>query len=246
MNKIRVHFAAEVEALLPLLHDTYRLVGRYQKDRNERHRAPVLAQLDLVGEHLQFFKPLVPSAKRPYFDAILNHTLALSDRIVALDIAVGAMHIEFSVERAYLHAESEALRRVLILSREDSGDKVDVSGEPDDGVLVRGLGASPGEASGKAAFVQRPSDYRRLPAGSVVVARMTRPELIQAVESAVAIVTDIGGSLCHAAIIARELGIPCVVGTQRATQVIHRGQLVSVNGGDGTVRVAHRLSKSEG
>ena len=245
MNKIRIHFADEVEALIPILHGAYRAVGRYQKQRTDRNRDLLLAEIGELGPRLQFFKPMVPARKQPYFDAILNETLSISDRIVALDVSVGAMHIEFAVERAYMHPESEALRRALATSREDPSDGLAFAGEPStveasDGVLVRGIAASPGVVTGKAALVLRNADYRRLPAGSIVVARMTRPEMILALDRIKAIVTDAGGSLCHAAVVARELGIPCVVGTQRATEVIHNKQLITVNGSIGCVSAAKR------
>ena len=102
--------------------------------------------------------------------------------------------------------------------------------------VLKGIPASPGIASGKAALITKDSDYRRLAKGSVVVTVMTRPELVVGMDSIAGIVTDIGGSLCHAAIVAREMGLPCVVGTGNATQVIKDKTLVCVDGSGGTVR----------
>lgn len=235
MNTIREGLAAEVRALLPLLHATYRLIGRYQKNRNERNARALEAQLVTASELLHFFRPHVPRPKRPYFDAIANAGLSLSDRVIALDTAVAAMHTQFSPERAYRHRESAALRRALELSRVVAGEAAPAVPHGED-VLARGIPASPGVVTGKAALIRRHSDYRRLPAGSVVVARMTSPEVMVAVGRVVALVTDVGGSLCHAAVVARELGIPCVVGTGDATQRIRPPRLVCVNGTEGTVR----------
>jgi phosphohistidine swiveling domain-containing protein len=236
MNTIREGFRREVAALLPALHATYRVIGRYQKKRSQRNREELLARLVVTGEALLFFKPLVPRKKQGYFDAILNEGLSLSDRVIALDIAVGAMHIEFSVPRAYMHRESEELRRALELSRWVETDRAADSSEPSDDVLVRGIAASPGFVTGKAFLVRRNSDYRRLRASSIVVAEMTRTDMMLGIGMIAGIVTDIGGSLCHAAIIARELGIPCVVGTTNATRAIRDRQLISVNGSEGMVR----------
>jgi len=236
MNKLRVYFREQVDALLPELHATYRLIGRYQKGRTGRHQEALLAQLDVIGERLAFFKGMMQGPKQPYFDAVANHELSLSDRIVALDIAVGAMHIDFPMERAYMHSESEALKRALEQARYVEGERVIRAGPEDDRVLVRGLAASPGVATGKAHIIRKSSDYRRIPKGGIAVARMTRPELILGVGRVAAIVTDRGGSLCHAAIIARELGIPCVVGTEMATETIRPKQLILVDGSHGIVR----------
>jgi phosphoenolpyruvate synthase/pyruvate phosphate dikinase len=236
MAKVRTLFAREIAELLPALHETYRRIGLFQKNRTPRTQQDLLDQLDRIGEQLFFFKAYLQPRKQSYFDALLDHGLAISDRIVALDTAVGMMHIEFAVERAYKHQESAALRRVLEQSRQSTADLLPPSSSPSANLLVRGIPASPGTVTGKAFLISRNSDYRRMPADSVVVARMTRPELVLGMDRIAAIVTDIGGSLCHAAIVARERGIPCVVGTEKATQVIRNKMLVTVDGDAGEVR----------
>lgn len=238
MNKIRAKFTKEVDALLPVLHEAYRQIGRYQSNRSEQNTLRVLEHLDIVGERVTFFRKLVQTKKRAYFDAIVEQTLSVSDRIIALDIAVGTLHIGFPMERAYMHQESEELRRVLELSRWDGSDAVRESGDTSEDILARGIPASPGIVTGKAAIVRKNSDYRRLPAGCIVVARMTRTEMVFGLERIMGIVTDIGGSLCHAAIVAREKGIPCVVGTGDATTRIKNRALVSVDGNSGVVSKA--------
>jgi phosphohistidine swiveling domain-containing protein len=241
MNTIRENFKEQVDALLPVLHAAYRAIGRYQKSRSGRNREGLLQHLGLAGEVLQFFKGLVPRKKQPYFDAILNESLPVSDRLIALDVAVGAMHIEFSVPRAYMHRESEHLRRALEVSRWSDSDQIPDADRASSDVLARGIAASPGVVAGKAAIIRRNGDYRRLAARSIVVATMTRTEMMIGIGNIAGIVTDIGGSLCHAAIVARELGIPCVVGTQHATQRIRPRQLVCVDGGKGVVRALRPL-----
>ena len=72
--------------------------------------------------------------------------------------------------------------------------------------------------------------------GDIIVTEMTKPNIITACEKAGAIVTDEGGMLCHAAIVSRELGIPCVVGTKIATKVLKDGDIVEVDAGNGVVR----------
>lgn len=240
-NKIRTYFAAEVEALLPLLHETYRCIGAYQKKRSARNQARLLDQLTQAGQALQFFKQVVQPKKQPYFDALLDEGLPLSDRIIALDTAVGVMHIEFAVERAYVHRETEALRRALRALEESRRTPEDEALAPapaaqDGEFLARGLPASPGRASGKAVVIAKNSDYRLVHTGCILVAPMTRPELASHFDRVAGIVTDVGGALCHAAILARERGIPCVVGTGEATRQIRPRMLVEVDGTAGTVR----------
>jgi phosphohistidine swiveling domain-containing protein len=75
---------------------------------------------------------------------------------------------------------------------------------------------------------------------TVLVAGMTRPEYVPLMKQSVAIVTDEGGITCHAAIVSRELGIPCIIGTKIATQVLRDGDLVEVDAERGVVRVIER------
>jgi len=236
MAKVRTLFKNEIDALLPALHETYRQVGIFQKERSERNAQSLLEQLNLIGEKLYFFKEWLQPKKQAYFDALLDPDLSLSDRIIALDTAVGMMHIEFAVERAYKHRETEALRRVLEQSRHADVDIVSKAETPDDDILVKGIPASPGRITGKAMLVRKNADYRRLPDGCIIVARMTRPEIIAGLDRILGIVTDIGGSLCHAAIVAREKGIPCVVGTKKATELIRNKMLIAVDGTTGEVK----------
>ncbi|MFZ5469103.1 MAG: phosphoenolpyruvate synthase [Myxococcota bacterium] len=102
-------------------------------------------------------------------------------------------------------------------------------------VLVSGLGASPGIASGKARRLKTPEESAQLQRGEVLVAPMTSPDWVPAIRRAAALVTDSGGMTCHAAIVSRELGIPCVVGTRNATQILRDGELVTVDGAKGKV-----------
>ena len=101
--------------------------------------------------------------------------------------------------------------------------------------IVRGMGASPGMATGRVRVLASPAESNRLQPGEVLVATMTSPDWVPLMHRASAIVTDAGGMTSHAAIVSRELGIPCVVGTRTATQALSDGTLVTVNGKDGTV-----------
>lgn len=104
----------------------------------------------------------------------------------------------------------------------------------------RGLSASVGRASGTVKILKSAKEIDKINKGDVLVAVMTRPDYVQAMKKAVAIVTDEGGVTCHAAIISRELGIPCIIGTKIATKVLHDGDQVEVNANHGWVRIIKR------
>ncbi|HEX5592042.1 MAG TPA: phosphoenolpyruvate synthase [Solirubrobacterales bacterium] len=101
--------------------------------------------------------------------------------------------------------------------------------------LVHGLGAAPGEASGPVRLISELEQAGELRDGEVLVTHMTAPDWVPLMRRAAAIVTDSGGMTCHAAIVSRELGIPCVVGTSEATKVLRDGEVVTVDAGAGVV-----------
>ncbi|NUP11194.1 MAG: phosphoenolpyruvate synthase [Polyangiaceae bacterium] len=102
-------------------------------------------------------------------------------------------------------------------------------------VLLSGLGASPGIATGNVRILASPSEAAALQQGDVLVAAMTSPDWVPAMRRASALVTDGGGMTCHAAIVSRELRLPCVVGARKATQTLRDGETVTVDGTKGTI-----------
>jgi len=116
-------------------------------------------------------------------------------------------------------------------------------------ILLEGSPASPGVAAGEVKIVLSPSEIDKVVEGDILVAEMTTPDYVPAMKRAAAIVTDKGGRTAHAAIVSRELGIPCVVGTENATQLLTTGQLITVDGSRGRVyegRAEIRLAWAEG
>ncbi|HVK87453.1 MAG TPA: phosphoenolpyruvate synthase [Kofleriaceae bacterium] len=105
----------------------------------------------------------------------------------------------------------------------------------DGAVRITGLGASPGVAHGKVRVLRKPDEGSRLVAGEVLVAPMTSPDWVPTIRRAAALVTDSGGMTSHAAIVSRELRIPCVVGTRTATTTLRDGDEITVDGARGRV-----------
>jgi pyruvate,water dikinase len=107
-----------------------------------------------------------------------------------------------------------------------------ISGED---IILTGLGASPGLATGTVRMYDETMSLDVVKDGDVLVTKMTMPDMVPAMSRSVAIVTDEGGMTCHAAIISRELGTPCIVGTGCATDSLREGDTVTVDGTTGTV-----------
>ncbi len=102
-------------------------------------------------------------------------------------------------------------------------------------VRVSGLGASPGIAGGRVRVLASPDEGKSFQKGEILVAIMTSPDWVPTMRRAGALVTDSGGMTSHAAIVSRELRIPCVVGTHDATSILHDGDEVTVDGAKGLV-----------
>jgi len=101
--------------------------------------------------------------------------------------------------------------------------------------ILAGVAASPGIAVGTVRLVPEPSQIDKVAKGDILAAEMTTPDFVPAMKRAAAIVTDKGGRTAHAAIVSRELGIPCVVGTEVATKILKDGLEITVDGSRGLV-----------
>ena len=102
-------------------------------------------------------------------------------------------------------------------------------------ILITGQGASPGLISGKARVITSAKQISQIDSGEILITKMTTPDFVPAMRKAVAIVTDEGGLTSHAAIVSRELGVVCVVGTEKATKKIKNGQLITIDGSTGKI-----------
>ncbi|MFZ3301309.1 MAG: phosphoenolpyruvate synthase [Microgenomates group bacterium] len=113
--------------------------------------------------------------------------------------------------------------------------------------ILKGISASPGIGSGVVKILKSPKEIDKIKTGDVLVAPMTSPDYVPAMKKASAIVTNEGGMTSHAAIVSREMGIPCVVGTKTGTKTLNEGDIVTVNGSTGEIYMGgmSKQSKSE-
>lgn len=172
------------------------------------------------GEH----REPVPEAERSVLSLSTAELRAVAELGVAIERHYGRpMDVEWAFERGTLHL----LQARPVTTLGEHGGKGTL--------LLRGLGASKGRVAGQARVLEGPEEGARLKTGDILVATMTSPDWVPLLRRAAAIVTDGGGATCHAAIVSRELGIPCVVGTGEATTLLRDGTLVTVDGATGEV-----------
>jgi pyruvate,water dikinase len=123
--------------------------------------------------------------------------------------------------------------------REEGGDFLEQD------ILVRGMGVSPGQGIGRVRIMLNIKDMSGFKEGDVLVTEMTTPDWLPAMRIASAVITNLGGKTCHAAIVSRELGVPCIVGTEKGTKVLKDGDLVTVDGQRGLVFKGAAAEKEE-
>lgn len=108
--------------------------------------------------------------------------------------------------------------------------------------IIKGIIASVGLATGRVKIINSVSEVKKVKRGDILVTSMTSPKYMPAILNSSAIITDEGGLTCHAAITARELKKPCIIGTKIATQVLHDGDLVEVDANKGIIKIVKKAS----
>jgi pyruvate,water dikinase len=180
----------------------------------------------------------------PGSDGVVTVELAEADaqrRVLSDDEAVELARLGLTVE-AHYRGEPQDVEWVtgagemfLVQTRPITTLGSEAPGATGRRPLLQGLPASSGTATGVVRVLASPADGAALQAGEVLVAPMTNPGWVPTIRRAAALVTDGGGMTCHAAIVARELGVPCVVGARTATATLRDGDIVTVDGGRGAV-----------
>ncbi|HLC48703.1 MAG TPA: PEP-utilizing enzyme [Candidatus Norongarragalinales archaeon] len=190
---------------------------------------------NLIGDHY-LYNFLVEIAKRMgvgYYDVAYSTPEELAEwfgrgkidvKLLRTRRKFGAMIVSTCITGVYCGKDAAKLEKILKLEKGSSVSD------------VRGQCASIGRVEGFVKIVNNSREMDKMRKGDILVSSMTRPELVPAMKKAAAIVTDEGGITSHAAIVSRELGIPCIIGTKVATKVFKDGDFVEVNANHGVIR----------
>ena len=150
------------------------------------------------------------------------------------------------VEWAIVDGEVYMLQSRPITTISEAASKEAEAAEEDDGEdLLSGLGASPGIASGAVRIIDKLDQLDKVGEGDIIVTRMTTPDMVPAMKRAAGIITNEGGMTSHAAIVSRELGVPAVVGTGSATEVLEDDQIVTLDGDRGAITKGRKSVREE-
>jgi phosphohistidine swiveling domain-containing protein len=175
------------------------------------------------------------------YEAEAVEAAAALDRGAALSAAFGRMSETIRQRQAVWRAarrvtppaglpERSGMTRLL--------ERIGPTRTQEEGDTIKGVGASPGRVTVPACVLHGPEDFERMQPGAALVAAITTPAWTPLFAMAAAIVTDVGGPLSHGSIVAREYGIPAVLGTGVATKRIQSEQVITVDGDAGTVTLA--------
>ena len=159
----------------------------------------------------------------------------LADLAIQLEIHYGKpQDIEFAIEKGEIFIV-QTRPITTIEKRINSDNKGSITDKG--AAILSGLPASPGVASGVVKIINDLKDLDKIKKGDILVTEMTNPDMVVSMQKSSAIITDEGGLTAHAAIVSREMGIPCVVGTRLATQILKDGNIVTVDGYNGKVYI---------
>ncbi len=171
---------------------------------------------------------------------LINKQVLTDDEIVALTKLGKRIHdhygfpqdTEWAIEEGTVYMLQS--RPVTTLNM-DNGAEIEEELEEERIIITKGLGASPGMASGAVKIIRDTDELDKILEGDILVTVMTTPDMVPAMKRADGIITDEGGVTCHAAIVSRELGIPCVVGTGDATKIFKENEIITLDGDKGIV-----------
>lgn len=210
-----------------------------------------IIQKNLVKQNVQLIKKNGLN-KKIYVSPRLQNLPKLSDREIKKIAEYGVriqkhyfypQDIEFALDkkRNIYFVQTRPVTTLKKLAKESESlssskeEKLAVKEIKEKKILLEGSAASPGIGWGPVKIIKSKKEIGILKKGDILVTEMTTPDFVPAMKKASAIVTDMGGLTSHAAIVSREMGIPCVVGTTKATKILKNKEMVTVNGSLGKV-----------
>ena len=150
--------------------------------------------------------------------------------------------IEFAIDKKgeLFIVQTRPITTIVSNQKTLDNQKTNITKKPD----LTGEHASPGIASGTVIIINNPKEIGRVKKDQILVTTMTTPDFVPAMKKVNGIITDRGGQTSHAAIVSRELGVPCVVGTKIATKMFKEGDIVTINGTTGEIWKGNLIDKN--
>ena len=248
LNSVRKAMEGQEDALRAVLEAAYLAIAKYQETRGELEEKELRWAIAEASSYCAQLKPLIPVYKRRYFDIIDSADqigLLARDLIMTFDRAIYELHTRMErsqEERDSLGPWSKQVLEILDGRRSLPCDLVPALGqhEGEANFITSGHTVVGGRRVGPVRVIQRDNDWASVKPGEIVACSMTSPDVVMVVERIVGLITEQGGLVCHAAILAREFNIPCVVGCGSFLSELQSGQMVTLDASTGIL-----LSQSE-
>jgi len=201
--------------------------GAYLQDKRKKY------QLIAAERILKLYQALARQFKISLEQALYLNWIEfdkfVKGRLKIKEITARQKHFRFSVYHGQI--------RFLSGSFGNSFKTLEAAYIKNSGAALKGTVVYSGKVSGRVRIIKNRREIKNLKTGEILVALMTSPDYIIAIKKAKAIITDDGGLTCHAAIVARELKKPCIVGTKNATRILHNGDRVEVDAYQGLIKI---------
>lgn len=227
-DKLMENFSSQEKKLILLL----RLLLETKAERVDAHSLTYFLGDQIRGE----------IAKRKYLS--LNQlrvlTIEETEKIFKKSLDINKLNQAYDLT-VYWHEKGKGVKKLLGKAAKEKYDYI-FSNVPkiknlDKIKEIKGELAFKGHVKGKVRVVLSANDFKKFKKGEILVTRVTDPNYVPLMKIAKAVITDIGGITSHAAIVSRELGVPCIIGTKIATQVLKDGMMVEVDAEQGVVRI---------
>jgi len=235
MNTIRNLYPIEVEELKVILRTVYQEILSYQEDRIQNNEIKMREAVKSTLPYLNLFKTHIPKYKQRYIELLeKQEELKAYDLIICFDRAIYELHARVE---AGIFADlpwSKELRDLLNERQNTTGVEM-TRNESVVEYITSGVSVSRGVVEGIARVILDEANISKLNQGDILVTSMTAPNFVPYARIVSGLVTDKGGLVCHAAILAREFNLPCVVGCKDATKTIQDGERIRLDADTGIV-----------
>lgn len=242
MNTIRKILELHLDEIKNCLDNAYKSMELFQTDRNN-----VLLETNMISNIMQaekmlaIFKSYIPEYKQRYFNILEQHSqlgLTTRDIIMTFDRMVYELHTRLEKNMTSspdMQAWSPIMKTALDGRRTIPDQRSDYNTENNLEFVTSGMTAVGGYVNSECSIIENYLDIQNIKQGDILLSKMTTPDIISAFDRVSGIVTEQGGRFCHAAVIAREFNIPCVVGCGDFINNVTNGEILILDADNGIV-----------
>jgi hypothetical protein len=206
-NRVRIFFGKEIEKLKLLVRDAYKCIHDYQLDRTDANERKLRESIAKTVPVLNVFIDHIPAYKSKYIKALQKQAeLKPSDLIMCFDRAIYELHLYATLGKSGKYAQAPWSKE-LIAFLEERQETENTQILENEVFLTSGKPACSGQAQGPVMVILNKEDFHKIKKGSILVTTMTTPDFIEVANRISGLITDRGGIVCHAAILAREFNL---------------------------------------